>query len=232
MKKRLVSFALAALLLVTVPLSAFATSKFNTSVLDGRDDIIVESDDMTGQVTVRSAFDCNDPLLIPVPSSDAVITVRPAIFLSDSTDLFYLGFDYLGFDWAGLNGIIIKIGDNRYSFSDCYTFHSVDDGYASESISFYMKRETLDFMKDLADHQDEEISVRLTGSHKKIDFVLTDSAKDILLNMYDLYIAGGGTRESNTYKITDFDSVYVTKNGKKVIGNVLPIVMYALSQTL
>ena len=87
-------------------------------------------------------------------------------------------------------------------------------------------------MKDLADHQDEEISVRLTGSHKKIDFVLTDSAKDILLNMYDLYIAGGGTRESNMYKITDFDSVYVTKNGKKVIGNVLPIVMYALSQTL
>lgn len=57
MKKRLVSLALAALLLVAVPLSAFATSKFNTSVFDGRDDIISNTDDMTGKITIFPSSD-------------------------------------------------------------------------------------------------------------------------------------------------------------------------------
>ena len=51
MKKRLVSLALAALLLVAVPLSAFATSKFNTSVLSGRENVSISYfDEMTGNV--------------------------------------------------------------------------------------------------------------------------------------------------------------------------------------
>lgn len=36
-----------------------------------------------------------------------------------------------------------------------------------------------------------QITVRLTGSAKSIDFVLTDTVKNTLLDMYDLYTAGG-----------------------------------------
>lgn len=223
LKKKLVSLALAATLLVSVPVSAFATTGFNQSVFDGRDDFRITYDNMTSQASI--AVSNSNQLMIPVLESSAVITVRPSIFLTDSQDAFLLMFDYLGVDWAGLNGIIIKIGDNRYSFSNCYTFQSVYDGYASESICFYMKKQTLEMMKDLSDHRDEEIRVRLTGSSKNIDFVLTDTVKDTLLDLYGLYTAGGGTRESNMFKITQSDTVHVEKNGKRVIGNAVTTVL-------
>ena len=88
-----------------------------------------------------------------------------------------------------------------------------------------MKDQTAGMMKDLADHRDDEISVRLTGSAKSIDFVLTDTVKNTLLDMYDLYVAGGGTRSGNMYQISEFDPVHVEKNGKRVIGNVVTTVL-------
>lgn len=48
-KKRIVSLALAAMLLVTAPVSAFATTKFNQSVFDGRDDLRISTDIMAGE---------------------------------------------------------------------------------------------------------------------------------------------------------------------------------------
>ena len=43
--------------------------------------------------------------------------------------------------------------------------------------------------------------------------------------MYDLYVSGGGTRESNMFKVTEADTVHVEKNGKQVIGNVATTVL-------
>lgn len=225
LKKKLVSLALAAALLVSVPVSAFATAKFNQSVFDGRDDIRVATDTMTGETSVIPTALDSDQMIIPVLDSGAVITVRPAIFLDDDKDTFILMFDYLGVDWANLNGIIIKIGDNRYSFSNCYSSRSLDEGFASEYVAFYMKDQTTDMMKDFANHRNDEIRVRLTGSAKSIDFVLTDTVKNTLLDMYDLYVAGGGMRSGNMYQISEFDSVHVEKNGKRVIGNVVTTVL-------
>ena len=45
-----------------------------------------------------------------------------------------------------------------------------------------------------------KFTVRLTGSAKSIDFVLTDTVKNTLLDMYDLYTAGGGMRSGNMYQ--------------------------------
>lgn len=225
LKKELVSLALAAVLLISAPVSAFATTGFNQHVFDGRDDFRVVTDTMTGETTVIPTAFGSDQLTIPVLDSGAVITVQPGIFLDDDKDTFILMFDYLGVDWAKLDGIIIKIGDNRYSFSNCYSSRTIDDGLASEYIAFYMKDQTTGMMKDLADHRDEEINVRLVGSAKSIDFVLTDTVKNTLLDMYDLYVAGGGMRSGNMYQISEFDQVYVEKNGKRVIGNVVTTVL-------
>lgn len=52
LKKKIVSLALAATLLVSVPVSAFATTKFNQGVFDGRDDLRVVTDTMTGETSV------------------------------------------------------------------------------------------------------------------------------------------------------------------------------------
>ena len=225
LKKRIVSLALAAMLLVTAPVSAFATTKFNQSVFDNRDDLRISTDIMAGETSVVPTALDDGQMIIPVLDAGAVITVQPGIFLDDSKDTFILMFKYLGVDWAKLNGIIIKIGDNRYSFSNCYSSHSLDDGYASVYFAFCMKDQTTDMMKDFADHRDEEINVRLVGSAKSIDFVLTDTVKNTLLDMYDLYVAGGGMRSGNMYQISEFDQVYVEKNGKRVIGNVVTTVL-------
>lgn len=177
LKKRIVSLALAAMLLVSVPISAFATTKFNQGVFDGRDDLRISTDIMTGETSVVPTALDDGQMIIPVLDAGAIITVQPGIFLDDSKDTFILMFDYLGGDWAKLNGIIIKIGDNRYSFTNCYSSRSIDDGFASEYVAFYMKDQTAGMMKDLAEHRDDEITVRLTGSAKSIDFVLTDTVK-------------------------------------------------------
>ena len=48
-------------------------------------------------------------------------------------------------------------------------------------------------MADLIAHRDEEIRVRLQGDLRDIDFVLTDDVKNGIINIYNLYVAGGGT---------------------------------------
>ena len=159
LKKRIVSLALAAMLLVSVPISAFATTKFNQGVFDGRDDLRISTDIMTGETSVVPTALDDGQMIIPVLDAGAIITVQPGIFLDDSKDTFILMFDYLGGDWAKLNGIIIKIGDNRYSFTNCYSSRSIDDGFASEYVAFYMKDQTAGMMKDLAEHRDEILSL-------------------------------------------------------------------------
>lgn len=214
MKKRLVSLALAALLLVAVPLSAFATSKFNTSVFDGRDDIIVESDDMTGETFVFPSSDYYGSKYVPL-SSSAFIGVSAGISSADYSDLFALIFDYTGIDWAGVESIIIKIGDNRYTFSNFYkSSYVTNEGLADEYISIPLKKETLVFVNDFCKHQNEEIKVRLNGSVQTFDFILSPSEKNAIVGLYNLYVSGGGTQESNLRNISNEDATHVELNGK------------------
>ena len=49
MKKKILALALAVLLAMTVSVSAFATTGFNKAVFEGKDDIEIEYDDMTGK---------------------------------------------------------------------------------------------------------------------------------------------------------------------------------------
>lgn len=225
MKKRFISMVLAVLFLVSVPLSALATSGFNQRVFDGHDNIVVDFDDMEGLTSVipnRQYYASN---FIILPDSSMVFP-RSNIVLGDSFDFYTLTFNYYGRDPVGMNEIIFKIGDNRYSFSNCYTSRSVSDsGLTFESISFCAKKQTKDFMQDFANHRDDEIRVRISGSVQTLDFVLSDESKSCILDLYGLYVSGGGTRESNMFKITETDTVHVEKNGKQVIGNVVTTVL-------
>lgn len=120
---------------------------------------------------------------------------------------------------AGMESIIIKIGDNRYNFSNCYTSQSrVNDNTVMETIAIMMKRETVGFMNDLKDHKDEEIRVRINGTYETLDFSLTDEMKNEILTLYDLYAQGGGTRDSNLRSVTLIDPTIVAKNGKTIDG--------------
>ena len=47
MKRTLISLALIVLLMVSIPVSAFASAEFNRSIFNGRDDLSLTADDMT-----------------------------------------------------------------------------------------------------------------------------------------------------------------------------------------
>lgn len=213
MKKELVSLALVVVLLVSIPLSAFASANFNSSILNGRDDIIISVDDMTGITYIHPATVADGTMLVrPTPST--AILIYPDIALTDAGDFFTLQFGYHGYEWAFLNSIIIKIGDNRYIFSDCSTSGSVDnDGTVFETISFRVKNEILPFMKDFVTNKDSEIKVRLYGTSSSFDFTLTDNMKDSIRYLYALYIAGGGLSQPNFDLISYIDETTVTRNG-------------------
>lgn len=82
-----------------------------------------------------------------------------------------------------------------------------------------MKKELVPFMNDLAEHINDEIKVRFVGIYKDYDFALTYDMTLMILVMYDLYVAGNGTRNKNLQDITDLDGTIVSKNGEIIDGH-------------
>ena len=156
---------------------------------------------------------------VPPFDDGSLLIVDSSLFLDDSYDTYKIYFNCFEPSLAGMESIIIKIGDNRYNFSNCYTSQSrVNDNTVMETIAIMMKRETVGFMNDLKDHKDEEIRVRINGTYETLDFSLTDEMKNEILTLYDLYAQGGGTRDSNLRSVTLIDPTIVAKNGKTIDG--------------
>ena len=131
-----------------------------------------------------------------------------------------------------MTSIIIKIGDNRYSFTNCETgLYPLGDSGFAENISFVAKRETIGFINDFVKHRDEEIKVRINGTYTTLDFSLTDEMKNEILDLYALYDDGRGTRDANLRDITYTDSTSVYKNGKLVDGMVKEEVIHILAHS-
>lgn len=216
MKRKLISLVLALFLTISIPISAFASIGFNRSVFNGRDDILVSYDDMKGITRVYSQTEADGKTTINFESSGIIfVTPRIAIVESDndSLDVFELSFDYFGNDWVNLNEILIKIGDKRYNFLDCNISHTTE--YANlvhENISFYLKNESLSFIQDFIKHQNSEIKVRLDGSVRSFDFILTDDMKASVSLLYNLFYKGNGTRKSNMDNISSVDQTVVETN--------------------
>ncbi len=122
LKKKVVSLALAAAMMISVSAPALATSAFNMSVFDGRQDVSISSDDMSGQTSV---FLSGDSYSSAIPFDDgSLLIVDSSLFLDDSYDTYKIYFNCFEPSLAGMESIIIKIGDNRYNFSNCYTSQS------------------------------------------------------------------------------------------------------------
>ena len=218
MKKKLVSLALAAAIMTSVSIPALATNKFDMAVFDGRQDVRPVTDEMYGITTVYPVYDFFPNAAIR--SGDTVIILNNALSILDSLDLYFFGFDCYGHSYSGINSIIFKIGDNRYTFSNCTTTLTALTNGFHESITFLLKKETVSFMEDLVNHQDEEIKVRLVGDYQSFDFSLTDDMKNEILTLYDLYSNGNGTRKSNLSQITATEQTNVSKNGQLIDGHV------------
>lgn len=219
LKKKVVSLALAAAMMISISVPALATSAFNMSVFDGRQDVSISSDDMSGTSLVFPRLGTIEDGGTYLSFDDGSrISVSASLQLTDSLDLCFLDFSHTGSFFTGLNSVIVKIGDNRYTFSNTQLDSTIIDGIVLESFRVPVKRELTSFMDDFIEHSNDEIKIRFVGDIKNYDFVLTDDMKSRILTLYDLYAQGGGTRDSNLRSVTLIDPTIVAKNGKTIDG--------------
>ncbi len=233
LKKKLVALALAATMMISVSTPALATSKFNMGVFDGRQDVSIVSDEMSGTSLVFPRLGTIEDGGTYVSFDDGSrASVSSSLQITDSFDLCFLDFTHTGPYFTGLNSIIVKIGDNRYTFSNTQINSTTIDGIVIESFRVPIKKELISFMNDFIEHSNDEIKVRFVGNVNDYDFVLTDDMKAKILVLYDLYVEGDGTRERNMHDITELDDTVVEKNGKRVKGNLAEKVLISALRTL
>lgn len=217
MKKRIVSLAVAVLLSVAMAMSAFATSEFKVSAFQDVDDYQIDIDDMTGEISISIKSLLNESEF--VGTDDYLLAFYPMVTTNNDFDMFLFAVMYLGYQSENINQVIVKIGDNRYFFSDVeldmdglpewYTSMIDSYGVVMELPVFIIDNRTIPFMQDLIQHRDEEIKVRLVGANREMEFVLTQAMKDGIIGLYDRYVMAGGTRQENMDLITQGNTVNV-----------------------
>lgn len=217
MKKRIVSLAVAVLLSVAMAMSAFATSEFKVSAFQDVDDYQIDIDDMTGEISISIKSLLNESEF--VETDDYLLAFYPMVTTNNDFDMFLFAVMYLGYQSENINQVIVKIGDNRYFFSDVeldidglpewYTSMIDSYGVVMELPVFIIDNRTIPFMQDLIQHRDEEIKVRLVGANREMEFVLTQAMKDGIIGLYDRFVMAGGTRQENMDLITQGNTVDV-----------------------
>lgn len=217
MKKRIVSLSVAVLLSVAMAMSAFATSEFKVSAFQDVDDYQIDIDDMTGEISISIKSLLNESEF--VGTDDYLLAFYPMVTTNNDFDMFLFAVMYLGYQSENINQVIVKIGDNRYFFSDVeldmdglpewYTSMIDSYGVVMELPVFIIDNRTIPFMQDLIQHRDEEIKVRLVGANREMEFVLTQAMKDGIIGLYDRYVMAGGTRQENMDLITQGNTVNV-----------------------
>ena len=217
MQKRIVSLAVAVLLSVAMAMSAFATSEFKVSAFQDVDDYQIDIDDMTGEISISIKSLLNESEF--VGTDDYLLAFYPMVTTNNDFDMFLFAVMYLGYQSENINQVIVKIGDNRYFFSDVeldmdglpewYTSMIDSYGVVMELPVFIIDNRTIPFMQDLIQHRDEEIKVRLVGANREMEFVLTQAMKDGIIGLYDRYVMAGGTRQENMDLITQGNTVNV-----------------------
>lgn len=212
MKKRIVSLAVAVLLSVAMAMSAFATSEFKVSAFQDVDDYQIDIDDMTGEISISIKSLLNESEF--VGTDDYLLAFYPMVTTNNDFDMFLFAVMYLGYQSENINQVIVKIGDNRYFFSNVkFNIDNLPgfnmDGYKMELPTIIIDSRTISFMQDLIQHRDEEIKVRLVGANREMEFVLTQAMKDGIIGLYDRFVMAGGTRQENMDLITQGNTVNV-----------------------
>lgn len=211
MKKRLLSIAAALMLIVSVSLAAYAADGFNKAVFDNAPDVFAVKDDMTGSLTVASESLLGEKGIAIPESGGGYVVVYSGVSISDTMNGNSILFKYYADDWAFIDSIIVKIGNRRYKFDGIPVDRDVLRDASIEEVAFIdLTTNVIPFMTYLIEHRDETVKVRLQGSDRDIDFILTDDMKNGIINIYNLYVAGGGTSKASMKKIDLARNITVT----------------------
>lgn len=211
MKKRLTALVVAIILVVTASLSVYASDGFNKAVFENAPDVFAIKDDMTGDLTVASESLLGERGLAIPESGGGRVVVYSGVSISDTLNMNSLLFKYYANDWAFINSVIIKVGSRRYKFDGIEVDRDVQrNATICETAFISLTSDVIPFMTYLIEHRDETVKVRLQGKNRDIDFVLTDDMKNGIINIYNLYVAGGGTSKASMKKIDLATDITVT----------------------
>ena len=211
MKKRLIALTMVLLLTVSGTLAAYAADGFNKVVFDNAPDVFVVRDDMTGNLTAASDSLLGDKGTVTPETGGGYVVVYSGVNISDTFNLHSLLFKYYADDWAFINSVIVKIGSRRYKFNGIKVDRDVLQDASIREVAFIdLTSDVIPFMTYLIEHRDEVVKVRLQGKDRNIDFTLTDDMKNGIINIYNLYVAGGGTSKTSMKKIDMVRDITVT----------------------
>lgn len=210
-RKKIVSLFLAVVFTLMIPMTAFATPGFNRTVFDNAQDISQSYDDMTGQWSYATESLLGEAGTIDLDEPEESVVVYGTAGISYKYDLYNIVIKYYARNWAFIDTVCVKIGNKRYNFTDYSNYQKVfSDATIRETMILTLTSDMVPFMEDLIQHRDEEIKIRLYGEKKDVDFVMSKQMKDSLINLYDLYVAGGGTRAENLNPLSEVESMKIT----------------------
>jgi hypothetical protein len=208
MKKKSIAVAITLIIILSFSTMAYAFAGFNKSVFDTAADVSIKRDDMTGDFIAETESLLGSAGLIINEDGTGGIQVYSAVGVTDSFNMDTLIIKSHSYDWVGwafIDSVIFKIGNTRYRFDNARISRNFIKGSPSslleESIAITITSASLPMMTDLVKHRDEEIHVRLVGDGRDIDFILTDDMKNSIINLYNLYVAGGGTSKASMERI-------------------------------
>ena len=194
MKKFLVLF-LTLIMLLGATATAVAES-FDLSVFEGAENMEIYTDEIEDYSIIT--LESNKPCFFdPEYSEHYYCSFYPSILYhgEDNAALFSITCNFYGENWAFFDEIIVKVGTNRYSFTDVEAKREVDEETVDvrEVLRIWIDSSSVAFMKDLEAHSTETIKVRLKGDNYDCDFTMSDTMIESILNMYDLFVQAGGT---------------------------------------
>ena len=198
MKKKVLSIVLTVLIMALIPISVFAADGFDLSVFDNSD-VSKKYDDMTGNTMIELAS-ASDNIYVGMLDH---VCFMPTVYVSDSSEYYNweIWYSYLGnVQYQNINSVLIKIGDNRYTFDGIYNSRmdwGKNNDFHREILNVIFDGNSIPMMEDLISHRDEEIKMRFTGSNGQFDLTLSSTTVDRFIQMYELYKTAGGTREKN-----------------------------------
>lgn len=184
---------------------AFAAA-IDMTVFEENEDVEVTWDEMVGTAQVKPA-DLFSTVFIPDGVADSFGGLCPGVLYDgDEESARFVLIGMLSVEEkAQIERMILKVGEKRYTFYDVDFDISVSDGSIIEELMILFDRETFPFLEALkmAQKNGETVKVRFWGQKYDVDFAMTDSMLETIVNMYELFEEAGGTSAANLLRLSE-----------------------------
>lgn len=208
MKKKIIALSLSLVMLMSMALLAFATPNFDLSVFSGEDDTtMIDLDDDGGVMicinSIAQNHDVNDDE-INMKADSAIVRLEPMVTSSKKYDLYLVSATIYSLSRYNITSIEFQIDDGIYTFSGMKnsTKKYQNDLY-EESIHFVIDKHSVEFLEALRNHPDDEVKCKISNkaNTKSISISLSDTMKEKLVYLYELYESAGGTNPDNLNRV-------------------------------